>query len=61
VSIYVFGRTGPWLNFDIKAEYRAEIASNWFWIYFAAVLSVLGVAGVIIIWRLRKKARNDRG
>ncbi|MCJ7581284.1 MAG: hypothetical protein MUP98_12215 [Candidatus Aminicenantes bacterium] len=33
----------------------------WFWVYFAAILSVLGVAAVIMIWRLRKKAGRGRG
>jgi len=57
VAIYVLGRAGPWLNFDIKPEFREEIATVWFWVYFAATLSVMGVVGIIIICRLRKKGR----
>ncbi|MFC2161219.1 hypothetical protein ACFLRW_00980 [Acidobacteriota bacterium] len=60
VLIYALGRTGLWLNFDIKPEYHAQISSDRFWVYFAAVLSVLGVAGVLLIWRLRKIAKKKK-
>ena len=60
VAIYVLGRTGPWLNFDIKPGFREEIVTVWFWVYFAATLSVMGVVGVIIIWQLRKKAWREK-
>ncbi|MDH5412757.1 MAG: hypothetical protein OEW87_01345 [Flavobacteriaceae bacterium] len=50
VFIYVLGRTGPWINFDVKPEFRSTHNVNMFWIYFAAILSILGILGVIIIW-----------
>lgn len=37
-----------------------EIVTVWFWVYFAATLSVMGVIGVIIIWQLMKKAWRDK-
>jgi signal transduction histidine kinase len=52
VLVYVLGRTGPWVNFDIKPEYSQSYTFEWFWVYFAAILSVLGVAGVIVIWQI---------
>ena len=52
VLIYVLGRTGPWVNFDVKPEYHAEYTFDWFWVYFAAVFSVLGLIGVYVVWRL---------
>jgi hypothetical protein len=65
VLIYVLGRTGPWVNFDVKPEYHDTYTFDWFWVYFAAVLSVLGVIGVIVIWRIigykRKKISSSPG
>ena len=55
VSVYVLGRTGPWRNFDVRPEYRAAQVPEWYWVIFAAVLSVLGVLGVAIIWVLRRR------
>ena len=57
VLIFVLGRTGPWINFDVRPEHQAlhHLRWTWFWVYFAAIMSILGVIGVIIIWRLRKR------
>lgn len=49
VLILVLGRTGPWINFDVKPEFRSTYHLDTFWIYFAATLSILGILGVIII------------
>lgn len=57
VLIYVLGRTGPWKNFDVKPIYHSSYSFEWFWVWFAAILSVLGVIGVIVIWRLRRRAK----
>ena len=43
VLIYVLGRTGPWVNFDVKPIYRSSYSFEWFWIWFVAILSVLGI------------------
>lgn len=60
VGIYVLGRIGPWKDFEIRPEYRALFAGGWsmFWVIFTAVMSVLGMIGVIIVWRMRKKQRG---
>lgn len=61
VLIYVIGRVGPWINFDVKPEYRESYTFSWFWVYFAAILSILGVMGVIVIWQIiRNKERKFR-
>ena len=61
VLIYVLGRTGPWINFDVKPQYRSAHDVDMFWVYIAAILSVLGILGVIIIWLAIKRAkRQDR-
>ena len=39
VLIYVLGRTGPWINFDVKPVHHASYITNWFWVYFAGILS----------------------
>ncbi|MCP4614461.1 MAG: hypothetical protein GY845_37750 [Planctomycetes bacterium] len=59
VLVYVLGRTGPWENFDVKPEQQATYTFEWFWVYFAAILSVLGIVGVIVIWRFRIHARKQ--
>jgi len=59
VLIFVLGRTGPFLNFDVRPEYHHLYGETaWFWVYFAATLAVLGVAGVILIWRIRVRNRK---
>jgi hypothetical protein len=60
VLIFVLGRTGPWLDFDVRPDQRAIHYTRWTWgeVYFAATLSILGVIGVLVIWWLRKKARR---
>jgi hypothetical protein len=57
VLIYVLGRTDYLKNVDIRPEYHSTYIFDWFWVYFAAVLSILGIAVVIIIWRIRKKSK----
>ena len=54
VLIYVLGRTGPWVNFDIRPEYQSTYTFNYFWVWFAAVLSILGIIGVVVIWIFRR-------
>lgn len=61
VLIFVMGRVGPWINFDVRPEQRAlhHTRWSWGWLYFAAVMSVLGVLGVIVIWQRRRRARRS--
>ncbi len=60
VLIFVLGRGGPWIDFDVRPEQRALHSSRWSWegLYFAAIMSVLGVIGVLIIWTLRRRAKK---
>lgn len=65
VLIFVLGRTGPWINFDVKQEYRDSYTFKWFWVYFALILSILGILGVIVIWQIildkkRKRTKKKR-
>ena len=57
VLIYVLGRTGPWVNFDVKPIYHNTYSVEWFWVWFAATLSVLGIIGVVVIWQIRRRAK----
>lgn len=55
VFIYVLGRIGPWKDFDKTSEYRLTGDVNLFWVYFAGILSVAGVLGVLLIGEKIKK------
>lgn len=61
VLIFVLGRTGQWINFDVKPEYYALYNERWSWgeVYFASVMSVLGIIVVIVIWRIRVRNRKN--
>ena len=62
VLIFVTGRIGPWIDFDVRPEQRAMHEARWTWtgVYFAGIMSVLGVIGVIIIWTLIRRARKKQ-
>ena len=64
VLIYVMGRVGPWINFDVRPEFRALHHTRWSWesVYFAGFMSALSVVVLLFILlmkrRLKKKVRN---
>ena len=60
VLVFAIGRIGPWINFDVRPEHRALHYTRWSieGVYFASIMSVLGIIGVIVIWRLRKKQKS---
>ena len=51
VLVFVLGRLRPLKDFDVRPEYRAEHDRRWTWgeVSFAAVMSILGVAGVFVV------------
>lgn len=57
VLIYVLGRVGPWKNFDLKPDFHSFENVDMFWLYFAGILSVAGIVGLIVIWTLIKMNR----
>ena len=61
VLVFVLGRIGPWINFDVRPEHIENHATAWTWagVWFAAIMSVLGVIGVIIIWILIRRANKS--
>ena len=58
VLIYVLGKLEPLRGFGVRPEYRTDGPVDLFWVYFAAILSILGIAGVIIIWLIRRKRKE---
>lgn len=60
VLVFVLGRTGPWIDFDVRSEQRAIHYTRWNWtgVYFAAIMSALGLLGALIIWKLRRRKRQ---
>jgi hypothetical protein len=59
VVVFVLGRTGPWVDFDVRSEKRAQHGERWNWaeVIFAGAMSILGVVGVAIIWCVRRRTR----
>jgi hypothetical protein len=60
VLIFVIGRHGPWVNFDVRPEHQALHYTSWSigGVYFAAIMSLLGVIGVVIIWQYRRRVKK---
>jgi hypothetical protein len=58
VLIFIMGRLDPWKDFDIKAEHVNAVEFDPFWLYFAGILSIAGIIGMILIWWLIRKRRN---
>ncbi|MDH3222276.1 MAG: hypothetical protein OEO23_01060 [Gemmatimonadota bacterium] len=63
VAIFVLGRTGPWIDFDVRPEARADHGARWTWpdVYLAATLTVLAVAATWVIWRHRRQRPGWEG
>jgi hypothetical protein len=61
VLVFVIGRVGPWINFDVRPEHQAAHSETWTWtgVKFAAVMAFLGVIGVIVIWVLIRRAKKN--
>lgn len=58
VIIFVLGRTPFLMNFDIKPEYQSSSTMDPFWVFFALILSILGLIGVGCIYWMIKKHRK---
>lgn len=57
VAVFVLGRTGPWVDFDVRPDQREGHDERWSWsqVVFAGVMAVLGVLGLAAIWRVRRR------
>lgn len=62
VAVFVLGRTGPWVDFDVRQDARAGHDKRWTWsqVVFAGTLSALGVIGVVTIWVARRCRATSR-
>ncbi len=61
VLVFVLGRVGPWRDFDVRPERRADHRDRWTWggVIFAGTMAALGVLGVGIVWRIRRSAATS--
>jgi hypothetical protein len=61
VGVFVLGRTGPWVDFDVRPEHRAGHRQRWTWaqVIVAGALSVGGLVGLIVIGAVRRRRRCD--
>ena len=57
VLVYIVGRVGPWIDFDVHSEIRSIGPSEWSWfsVIFAGVMATLGVIGVFVVRRLIRR------
>jgi hypothetical protein len=62
VLIFVLGRVGPWIDFDVKPVHRAIHYTRWspWHLYFAGIMSILGLIGVFVIWTNRRRTNKKR-
>ncbi len=62
VLVFVVGRTGPWVDFDVRREHRADHRERWRWaeVVFAGVMSAFGVIGVVVVWCCRRGSPDVR-
>jgi hypothetical protein len=60
ILVFVLGRTGPWVNFDVRPEHHALHHTRWTWtdVWFASIMSILGIIAVLVIWHIRRKRRR---
>ncbi len=60
VLIFVIGRIGPWINFDVRPEHHALHDTHWNMgeVYFASIMSILGIFSVVFIWQYRRRMRK---
>ena len=60
VIIYVLGRTGPWINFDVRPEFRALHHTRWSWesVCFAGFMSALSVIVLLFIVLLKRHSKK---
>jgi hypothetical protein len=59
VLIFVLGRTGPWVDFDVQSLARAGHAARWSWfgVWFAGTMSVLSLIVLIVAWLYLRRRR----
>lgn len=58
VAVFALGRTGPWVDFDVRPEFRAVHGDTWTWaeVYFASSAALLSLIITIAVWRQRRWA-----
>lgn len=61
VAVFALGRTGPWVDFDVRPEFRADHGDTWTWgeVYFASGAASLSLIITIVVWRQRRRP-SDR-
>jgi len=61
VLIFVLGRTGPWIDFDVRPEARALHATRWTWneVIIAGILSALSVVALVLFLRYWRRHKMD--
>lgn len=60
VLVFVLGRTGPWVDFDVQPLARAGHAARWSWfgVWFAGTMSVLSLVALIAVWLYLRRRRH---
>ena len=60
VAVFVVGRIGPFRDFDVRPEWRADHAGTWTWgeVWFAGLAAALSLVVLVAVWRYRRAKRT---
>jgi hypothetical protein len=60
VILFVMGRVSPWINFDVRPEYRVLHHTRWSWegVYFAGIMSALSLIILLLLWIYKRKRKT---
>lgn len=56
VAVFALGRTGPWVDFDVRPEFRADHGALWTWgeVWFASGAALVSLVVTMVVWRHRR-------
>ena len=59
VLVFVLGRTGPWVDFDIRPERQSEHAAevSWVSVWFAAGMAITSLVVLVSVWVIARRRR----
>jgi hypothetical protein len=58
VLVFVLGRTGPWVDFDVRPRHRMGHSETWSWagVWFAGIMALSSVVVLVIVMGHRRRS-----